>query len=240
MATVQRLQHASVPMPPGGEVEARRFYGEVFGWAAFAFEAVLGWMIVRLDYELRYYVVTDRSIRIREGAWTVREIGGASIVSQPPCTRCHAEGGVADPLEPGAVTRDAAWIEGHLLDPEMIAPGLREPPETNEREIAAVLAYLARARRGETPPALADGDVTAMRVFARFCIGCHRLEPGAADGGDEGPKLTGIGGRHGRDALRRWIADPEAVDPSTDMPAFGSRLTAFEMTSLVEWLARQR
>lgn len=176
----------------------------------------------------------------RGDAWTVREIGGASIVSQPSCTRCHAEGGVADPLEPGAVTRDAAWIEGHLLDPEMIAPGLREPPETNEREIAAVLAYLARARRGETPPALADGDVTAMRVFARFCIGCHRLEPGAADGGDEGPKLTGIGARHGRDALRRWIADPEAVDPSTDMPPFGSRLTAFEMTSLVEWLARQR
>lgn len=31
MATVQRLQHASVPMPPGGEVEARRFYGEALG-----------------------------------------------------------------------------------------------------------------------------------------------------------------------------------------------------------------
>ena len=31
MATVQRLQHASVPMPPGGQAEARRFYGAALG-----------------------------------------------------------------------------------------------------------------------------------------------------------------------------------------------------------------
>lgn len=28
---------------------------------------------VRIDYEVRHYVVTDRSVRLREGAWTVRE-----------------------------------------------------------------------------------------------------------------------------------------------------------------------
>jgi len=47
--------------------------GEVFGWAAFAFEAVLGWMIVRLDYELRWYMLSDRAIRIREGILAIRE-----------------------------------------------------------------------------------------------------------------------------------------------------------------------
>jgi catechol 2,3-dioxygenase-like lactoylglutathione lyase family enzyme len=31
MASVQRLQHASVPMPPGGEDDARRFYGGALG-----------------------------------------------------------------------------------------------------------------------------------------------------------------------------------------------------------------
>lgn len=31
MAAVQRLQHVSVPMPTGGEAEARRFYGQVLG-----------------------------------------------------------------------------------------------------------------------------------------------------------------------------------------------------------------
>jgi uncharacterized membrane protein YdbT with pleckstrin-like domain len=47
--------------------------GEVFGWLAFAFEVMLGWTIVRLDYELRWYMLSDRAIRIREGITNVRE-----------------------------------------------------------------------------------------------------------------------------------------------------------------------
>jgi len=31
MPAVQRLQHVSVPMPPGGSADARRFYGEALG-----------------------------------------------------------------------------------------------------------------------------------------------------------------------------------------------------------------
>ena len=31
MAAVERLQHVSVPMPTGGEAEARRFYGQLLG-----------------------------------------------------------------------------------------------------------------------------------------------------------------------------------------------------------------
>ncbi|HVE70781.1 MAG TPA: PH domain-containing protein [Thermoanaerobaculia bacterium] len=47
--------------------------GEIFGWIAFAVEAFLGWCIVRLDYELRWYMVNDRAIRIREGILNIRE-----------------------------------------------------------------------------------------------------------------------------------------------------------------------
>jgi len=47
--------------------------GEVLGVAAFAFELVFGWMLVRLDYELRWYMLSDRAIRIREGITSVRE-----------------------------------------------------------------------------------------------------------------------------------------------------------------------
>lgn len=39
---------------------------------AFAFVAA-AWFLVRLDYDMRYYVVTDRSLRIREGALVIRE-----------------------------------------------------------------------------------------------------------------------------------------------------------------------
>lgn len=47
--------------------------GEVFAVIALAFEIVFGWMLVRLEYELRWYLLSDRAIRIREGISTVRE-----------------------------------------------------------------------------------------------------------------------------------------------------------------------
>lgn len=46
---------------------------EILGAVALLFEAALGWLIVRLDYELRWYMLSDRAIRIREGITTVRE-----------------------------------------------------------------------------------------------------------------------------------------------------------------------
>jgi uncharacterized membrane protein YdbT with pleckstrin-like domain len=46
---------------------------EIFAWILFIAEAILGWMIVRLDFEMRWYMVSDRAIRIREGIATVRE-----------------------------------------------------------------------------------------------------------------------------------------------------------------------
>lgn len=33
-----------------------------------------GYAATRLDYELRYYIVTDKSLRVREGIFTVREV----------------------------------------------------------------------------------------------------------------------------------------------------------------------
>lgn len=36
--------------------------------------SLISFLLLRLDYELRWYKVTDRSLRIREGIWTVREM----------------------------------------------------------------------------------------------------------------------------------------------------------------------
>jgi membrane protein YdbS with pleckstrin-like domain len=47
--------------------------GEVFGIVALVFQALSGWAVVRLDYELRWYMLSDRAIRIREGIVTVNE-----------------------------------------------------------------------------------------------------------------------------------------------------------------------
>ena len=47
--------------------------GEIVGIGALVVNAVVGWMLVRLDYELRWYMLSDRAIRIREGITTIRE-----------------------------------------------------------------------------------------------------------------------------------------------------------------------
>jgi uncharacterized membrane protein YdbT with pleckstrin-like domain len=46
---------------------------EAFGAIAVVARFLFGWLLVRLDYELRWYMLSDRAIRIREGIITIRE-----------------------------------------------------------------------------------------------------------------------------------------------------------------------
>lgn len=42
--------------------------------AVIGFFASLNWFAVRIDYDLRHYLVTDRSLRVREGVWIFKEM----------------------------------------------------------------------------------------------------------------------------------------------------------------------
>jgi uncharacterized membrane protein YdbT with pleckstrin-like domain len=46
---------------------------KVAGLVLLVAQLPLSYMLVRLDYEMRWYIVTDRSLRIRTGIWNVRE-----------------------------------------------------------------------------------------------------------------------------------------------------------------------
>jgi membrane protein YdbS with pleckstrin-like domain len=50
------------------------FYLETFGIIVLVLQMPVTYTMVRLDYEMRWYIVTDRSIRIREGVTSVREM----------------------------------------------------------------------------------------------------------------------------------------------------------------------
>ena len=169
--------------------------------------------------------------------WSLREIGGRAFAQKLHCARCHSETGLADPLEGAPSTRGPEWIAGHLADPEMIGPGLREPPAVvHEREAAAIVAFVRRAARQPYPgyPPLVE---TTAAVFARYCVGCHKIE---GDGGTDGPDLTHEGSKHDAATLRRWIVDPEDVDPDAEMPSFGDRLTGAQLDAVSSYLAARR
>lgn len=47
---------------------------ELFGIGAFLAQLPFSLYLVKLDYDMRWYIVTDRSIRIREGVWKISEM----------------------------------------------------------------------------------------------------------------------------------------------------------------------
>jgi ubiquinol-cytochrome c reductase cytochrome b subunit len=173
-------------------------------------------------------------------AWTLREIGGRAFVERQACTKCHAETGAADSLESVAVARGPEWLAGHVIDPEMIAPGLRHPPAPlHEREVAAIVAYVRRLSRldNRAHEPFEPRLQMAAAVYARHCIGCHVID---GEGGDDGPDLSRAGSEHDVEKLRTWITDPEAVDPDAEMPSFGKRLSAAELNAIATYLATRK
>jgi ubiquinol-cytochrome c reductase cytochrome b subunit len=173
-------------------------------------------------------------------AWTLREVGGRAFVERRACAKCHSDTGAADSLELVAMTRGPEWLAGHVIDPEMIAPGLRQPPATlHEREVAAIVAYVRRLSRldNRTHAPFEPRMQMAAAVYARYCIGCHVID---GEGGDDGPDLSDAGSKHDIETLRTWITDPEAVDPDAEMPAFGKRLSAAELDAIAGYLAARK
>jgi len=179
----------------------------------------------------------DRPVSASADRWSLREIGGRSIAAYSGCAKCHADTGAADPLESIALTRGAEWVSGHVTDPEMIAPGLREPPTVrSEREVAAIVAYVRRVSR-HPYPGFPPTIETVATIWGRYCVGCHIID---GDGGKDGPELTHIGSKQDVATLRVWIEDPEAVNPNADMPAFGKRLSPAQLDVMAEYLASRR
>lgn len=179
----------------------------------------------------------DRPRTAQSDEWTLREIGGRVIAQSAGCTACHSAEGIADPLDAVSAGRGGDWVAGHIADPQMIAPGLREPPtRRSEREVTAILAYVRKLSR-QAYPGLAHETETAASVYARYCVGCHVID---GDGGTEGPELSHIGSKKDAEFLRRLITDPEAVNPDAEMPAFGSRLTPGELSAIAGYLAARK
>ncbi|MEO6222763.1 MAG: cytochrome b N-terminal domain-containing protein [Vicinamibacterales bacterium] len=167
--------------------------------------------------------------------WNVREQAGLALMSSSTCASCHNDNGRAGSIDPVRVSKPRDWVAGHLLDPQMIAPGLRDAPATNEHDNTAILAALARGRSGAVP-VLSSDDANVAVLFNRNCLRCHLM---GTVGGTEGPVLTAIGAKIDEARIAKQIASPLTVSPIAEMPAFEGKLTPDEIVTLARWLSRK-
>jgi cytochrome c oxidase subunit II len=115
-----------------------------------------------------------------------------------------------------------------------------EPPEQFDRWLAAQAA-------AAQVPVDAAPDQGRRAFLEHGCAGCHTIR-GVAEARSLGPDLTHVGSRlhlgagtlpNDRDALARWIADPQAFKPGARMPSFG-HLDRATLDALAAYLAQLR
>ncbi len=153
---------------------------EAIGVAAYAIQIPISFGVVWLDFSRRWYLVTDRSLRIREGVWTVHErtMSFANVqnleIRQGPIPRllglaslevrsagggqAHASGGKGSGLEQDlhvAYFRgvdNAREIRDLILDRlrRVRGAGLGDPDEEREHAAAAHSAATHSSAAGAT------------------------------------------------------------------------------------------
>jgi len=183
--------------------------------------------------------VRDTPASADPNVWGPLPLAGARFAQDERCQACHTSGGAAGPVARLRLRREPEWGVAHVRDPEVIAPGLREPPPggMSEGQARSILSYLRKARDGGSPPEASGDTLTASLVIGRYCANCHMID---GEGGAAGPDLSRIGATRDASWLRMWITQPEAVEPYANMPAFGDTLTDQEMRAVSEYLASMR
>jgi ubiquinol-cytochrome c reductase cytochrome b subunit len=169
--------------------------------------------------------------------WNVRELAGVTLMtSGDRCRKCHVAGGIAPALEAGRITGTQTWLTNHVADPEVVGPGVREAPATDEQDLAAIMAALAHLR-STPPPALDPSSQALMTLVNRHCLKCHRVD---GVGGTEGPDLSHAGHKLDASKIARRIANPKSVKADSEMTAFADKMSPQEIQAIADWLALKK
>jgi ubiquinol-cytochrome c reductase cytochrome b subunit len=187
---------------------------------------------------LTYLGLRDTPTKV-DASWGPLPLAGRQFTREDACVRCHRPGGAANPLTDTRLRKDPEWLLSHVRDPEVIAPGLRQPPPggMSDAQARSILSYMRKAGVGSPPSDVPAATQNAALVFGRFCANCHMID---GEGGSVGPDLTHIGSKRDAMWLKTWIGDPESVDAAANMPAFGTRLSDEQLTTIATYLGGRK
>jgi nitric oxide reductase subunit C len=170
------------------------------------------------------------------------------------CMGCHTlfgEGAYYAPeLTKVFERRGPVFMRAMLKDPAAMFPGQRQMTNYHfkDEEITDLIAFFEWAGTVDlngfpakptlgAPAQRASSPSLAQRpqIFSQLCISCHSLE---GTGGTVGPALDGVGSRRDAEYLNRWLRDPSAVKPGTQMPKLP--LEEGQIAELVTFLTSQK
>lgn len=187
-------------------------------------------------------------------------IKGKEVWEKNNCMGCHTllgEGGYYAPdLTKVVERRGEAWISIFLDDPEAMFPGERKMIKYNfskeeKNQVIAFLDWVGKIDANGWPPkpnipidSIARAELPAQTVtlkviqpekFKQICAACHAV---GGIGGNVGPALDKVGAKFDANYLKRWLTDPQAVKPGTNMPKLP--LSEVELTDIVKYLGELR
>jgi ubiquinol-cytochrome c reductase cytochrome b subunit len=188
---------------------------------------------------LTYLGFKDSPVQEDPAHWAPAAIAGGEIVKDQRCVSCHRIGGAGNPMANTRLRKDQEWLLSHVRDPEMIAPGLREPPRggMGPSHARSVLSYMKKAATGAPPPSIGEQDKAIAVLLGTNCVGCHMID---GQGETAAPDLSRAGVKRDAKWLREWIVSPETVDEFATMPAFGELLSEEQLTALANHLAARK
>jgi mono/diheme cytochrome c family protein len=171
---------------------------------------------------------------------------GRKLLARYGCARCHTiaqpDGAVlastddSPPLGHIAEKTTREWVFAWLKNPQAYAASATMPDfQFSDQQAADITSFLiAQSTPTVSAPADRAPKITPVKLGAdaaqesaslygtSFCGSCHAVQNAGGNvvGGDLGPELTRIGNKANPAWLSRWLKDPQAYDPRTQMPRY--------------------
>ena len=137
------------------------------------FKAAVLYVVARLDYEMRWYVVTDRSLLIRQGVWITLTFANAQNVhvKQGPVERLFGFSNVEVDTAGGGGKKNEQGVQSHRA----VLRGLDNPQEVRSL-ILELLQHHRTAGLGDPDDHVHQAQLPAPSSFNPALLGEILLE----------------------------------------------------------------
>ncbi len=186
-----------------------------------------------------------------------KKVTGKELFHTLGCTECHTiTGQASDKQGPDLImakgnNRSHQWLQDQIIEPQLHNPRTIMPPYSHlsEKNVELLVKFLEDlqpvAAAAIKPPEPNSGGAVkkddlvkyGQQLYdARGCVQCHTIQGHAS--GKPGPDLILAiqKDKPSKDWLKTQLVTPQAHNPTSIMPSFGSKLNDKQMDAMIAFL----